>query len=505
MLANMKVLTTKEALKVFEKNWEGIEENKPGRVEALLDAIPAQSTDPEAYNEILEFWKNQVEEACELGRSKVFVNWDLITQLRWRGGSPCELPRTMKELERCGHIQQKTHYLNSGVTSRVGRWLWASVVGESTEISGGDYVVIPALQKQSEELLRRKRLEMHENSDRLTTMHILAEVEERENELCAEDLEVALVHLQRGGKCALEQTSDKDTLIKFQDMKEEKAGHRVAITDADRNVLSVIKAHHTVTKQVDRLTKKIEEEDVSVKEALKKQNKKRALGHLKQKKMLEGMLQQRMGYELNLHTILLKINEAHTQQEVMAAYKLGIGTLKSVMPDKEDVLETTNQLEEVFADQKDLEDALAGMGDAMGVTADQSELEAELDALVSQQTPIKAPPTPQKQPAYQNVPITPVRPSPAVAPDANAIPVPSTPTTNVFFADNAEIPTEIPAEIPENSKKSGDAGGSARKKTDEEELEELERMMADMPTPPGVSLGKVGEGKGETPIVPMFG
>lgn len=45
----------------------------------------------------------------------------------------------------------------------------------------------------------------------------------------------------------------------------------------------------------------------------------------------------------------------------MAAYKAGMETMKSVAPNIDDVLDTTAELEDVFANQREIEEAMAGL------------------------------------------------------------------------------------------------------------------------------------------------
>ena len=79
----------------------------------------------------------------------------------------------------------------------------------------------------------------------------------------------------------------------------------------------------TMEKRETHMERQIEQVMKSAKEAMKNNNKKRALQFLKKKKMLEKQLDATANKRLNLETLLMNLEEAQMNTEVVSGMKVG--------------------------------------------------------------------------------------------------------------------------------------------------------------------------------------
>lgn len=130
------------------------------------------------------------------------------------------------------------------------------------------------------------------------------------------------------------------------------------------------------------------------KQATKSKQKDKALLLLKQRRKLNDLCLKRMNMLDTLHQILEKIDEAHTNYEIMQAYKIGAETLKNVTQNygltKEAVDDIKDAVFETLADQQEIDDALAEP--VSGFNYDEDELEEELNKLVGEELPVTSTP-----------------------------------------------------------------------------------------------------------------
>jgi charged multivesicular body protein 7 len=111
-----------------------------------------------------------------------------------------------------------------------------------------------------------------------------------------------------------------------------------------------------------------------------------ALSHLRSKKALEDVLSKRtLAYE-NVHSVLLKIESAESDVAILSAYSSATATLKSLLShpslQRDNVENTMEALQDVLADQKEIEDVITEGGkQAAGLDDAEEEIQAELKEL----------------------------------------------------------------------------------------------------------------------------
>ena len=108
-----------------------------------------------------------------------------------------------------------------------------------------------------------------------------------------------------------------------------------------------------------------------------------ALSHLRSKKGLVDLLSKRtLAYE-NLHAVLLKIEAAESDVAILSAYQSATSSLKSLLAhpslQKEHVENTIGALQDVLADQKEIEDIIKVGGEQVsGLDAADDDIQEEL-------------------------------------------------------------------------------------------------------------------------------
>lgn len=117
-----------------------------------------------------------------------------------------------------------------------------------------------------------------------------------------------------------------------------------------------------------------------------------ALSHLRSKRQLEEVLLKRIASAQQLESVLMSIDQAKGDIEIMAAYATSTSTLKSILShpslDLDHVERTTEELAEVMANQEEIDSAIRLGGDvAVGASGqtdgvDEDELRKELEELV---------------------------------------------------------------------------------------------------------------------------
>lgn len=142
--------------------------------------------------------------------------------------------------------------------------------------------------------------------------------------------------------------------------------------------------------------------NVKIKEALRAKSQEQAKSYLRSRRGLEELLVKRTGASEKLGSVLVKIEQAAGDAEIVAAYDLSADTLKKLLADpslQTDAVEKTmDRLADAVADQKEVDEAIRAPigGDADAV--DEDEILRELEQLEKDEKKEKAEGTAPKLP-----------------------------------------------------------------------------------------------------------
>ncbi|KAG0699639.1 Snf7-domain-containing protein [Suillus ampliporus] len=166
--------------------------------------------------------------------------------------------------------------------------------------------------------------------------------------------------------------------------------HDREITVVDRGVLELKTAVRNLRDQVDNIQNKIDQTTSKISDALRQQRKSIALAELRFKKHLEDLLSKRLGSLHNLESTLISVETAAGDVKIMKTYESSTATLKAILShpslQRDKIEETMDALAASTADAREIDDAIRMSGDvdAVDTGIDDTELEAELNALVEE-------------------------------------------------------------------------------------------------------------------------
>jgi len=152
------------------------------------------------------------------------------------------------------------------------------------------------------------------------------------------------------------------------------------VTDTDIGILRLKLFLAILEEQEDMIAVDIEKCKNQITNLLKTKQRARAMAALKKKKTLQSLMDKRMGSSQTILEVLTSIESAVGNKQIMEAYSLGMNTLKEVNKgvSVEKVADLMDNLKESLADQKEIDNAIAG-----SVTdVDESEIEDELNKLM---------------------------------------------------------------------------------------------------------------------------
>jgi len=160
----------------------------------------------------------------------------------------------------------------------------------------------------------------------------------------------------------------------------------MVVTETDKGVLRLQAVLDTLEDQEKSITARIDSCVREAGESLKVKNRARALVLIKKKRVLQDVLDKRMNSIHTLQQILLSIESATTNNQVLEAYSVGVDTLTRINKKHtaDEAAHVMENLEEALADQKELETAMSANVTDSVYNFDEEELEKELEKLVEE-------------------------------------------------------------------------------------------------------------------------
>ncbi|EIN07271.1 Snf7-domain-containing protein [Punctularia strigosozonata HHB-11173 SS5] len=415
------------------------------RLQALYSDFSRQKhSNPQSYQANIRWWQQTFEEAVkkgllasENGRSRLVLHAEptMAEVFRYEGaGKPLSLGTVTAELSTAPSstspppliplqafltaptsIYTPTSLAWRVASNVVGKPVWWALKQtglvpddvqperERWRTAKGDYVVLALLEDAAEKIL-----EMQERSYG-TPKDLIFSLESFKTEfgsvveggLSDSDVKVVLKYLARDkGAVKVERE-----LVKF--IPTGLSGAEASITPVDHGLLELKTAVANLERQVESIQYQMDDRTAKTTAALRAQRKPMALTHLRAKKQLEDLLSKRLLSLEKLHSTLLDVERAVGDVEIMQTYELSTATLRSVLAhpslQRDHIDDTMDALASATADAKEVDDAITdGVEIAAPTGVDDSDLEAELQALIREQQQDKARDKPT--PALPDVP-----------------------------------------------------------------------------------------------------
>lgn len=179
---------------------------------------------------------------------------------------------------------------------------------------------------------------------------------------------------------------------------------------ADKGVLHTKAALERMEDMSSHLTSAVESEKTAATDAAKSGNKSEALARLRKKKALENKLTSARAAAAKLSDVLMAVDEADSNREAVTALETGMKSLRLAQEDGVTagrVDAVAADFDEMMAEQQDLRVAFEQLN--VGTTADDHELESELDELMENEKKagkaeeVETTTKPDAKPAWSNV------------------------------------------------------------------------------------------------------
>ncbi|KAI8984663.1 Snf7-domain-containing protein [Mycotypha africana] len=311
-------------------------------------------------------------------------------------------------------------------------WQWRWRLSAANTTPSKLYVVLPTLRAIARAILldqqqQQQLQQQHKNSNVLLT---LTEFRQRyahhfvnEIELTEEDMNLLLRYLHsQHGVAIVDNVKGYNatyTVIKFPEGDAIAASFNkfkpAVITQHDEAIISIRTTCHALSVQVDALQKKSEELS---KQAILEKNlghKSKALYCLRRKNNLQEILDRRLHSMETMDNVLMKIEQAKDDLQIVQALNMGADTLKGLLgKDGLSVVsidEVMSKIQDTLDDQKEIEvimqSGMDNINDNLMADLDEEDVQDELSDLIRQEekeylnpTQTTIPTLQQKQQAY---------------------------------------------------------------------------------------------------------
>eukprot|EP01134_Creolimax_fragrantissima_P006463 CFRG6463T1 len=361
----------------FQKRFE----SKGNAMDALWAELPpSKEVNPEVWEQMITFWKENIQLSAEFGReSRFVVNIDLLQELTWNNVTwdKADLGRVMMEMLQDDNRETKLMHVsdlswNAGLTAYMGsmmKWIIRSIIGVSPEAvadTTNQYVLLGSLQAAAFDLLQRRK---DTEDGTLCTLEELLQEETIEKE---HDVRLILMALTLSGQCTT-RSWEEHTIIKF---SEDSNNYNPVITEKDISLVKLRQTIKELDKKINSYNSRIAHE-LEMAKRLKTSNKKQAIKHLRNKKQTEDYMVKVWEVRFNLERMLHEIENSSLNVSVMQAMQSGAETHKELQKDvREQMDEIMDDVQDTMDQHEDISDALTVDVGPMGQVTD-----AELDEL----------------------------------------------------------------------------------------------------------------------------
>ncbi|GAA5829656.1 hypothetical protein JCM11251_000237 [Rhodosporidiobolus azoricus] len=400
-----------------------IPEYNTARVQFYYSSLPPKKqSNPTGYSSALNWWRKTLTELVEKGlfaedKLVLTVDEDLREKLRWdKVGRPSSLGVIVAELAQTTDLVPLPTYLSSpqppssagessfSVVSLLARPFWwgvSKVWGSGEEkVELGERAdenewkkrqgcwVVPDLVERAAASLLPQLPSLH--TDALSRLYTLTSFQAKLGPLCLpsvtlseRDCRVLVTYLRAKGECAFD-----GEVIKFS------APHSTAappsITPSDRSTLSLLSTLSSLSSYISSLESRISTEQSLIQKYAvgEAKNVPLAKSHLRARKRLEKLLEERVGARDKVQEVVWAIERAAGDEETLTALSLGTSTLRQILSSP------TLQLSNIEATTSALDSALVDAQEINGVVDSvnapllgevEGEVEEELEALIKEE------------------------------------------------------------------------------------------------------------------------
>ncbi|KAF9527003.1 Snf7-domain-containing protein [Crepidotus variabilis] len=253
----------------------------------------------------------------------------------------------------------------------------------------GDYVLVSLVERAADEVEDMLAKKMASKTDALFTKESFRDAfgaaAGGDDVLREADATVLVKYLERDRGVVV---VDKE-IIKF--VESAASAEERTITAVDRGILELKTAIRNLDAQIESLQSKVDECTKKATLALQQKRKPAALGYIRSRKLLEGVLEKRLGSLSTLEATFISVETAAGDIEIMKSYESSTTTLRNILShpslERGKIDETMEALAEANTNAKEVDDIIRIGGDvALGIddAVDDDELEEEWKAMVKE-------------------------------------------------------------------------------------------------------------------------
>ncbi|KAJ1958624.1 hypothetical protein EC988_000199 [Linderina pennispora] len=364
----------------------------------LYSDLERQRTDnPDGYSTAFTFWTQllvSAQRAGVLGPSRLVLSTEALdSRFAFRGDTPTGLPTIVRALPQ--RLQPLSDFLAPWPRRLLGwalgqfplmpRRLPAMLAMGAFHVDVDAYVVMEVVKEVAQQLTDYHYAQVEGPFDNL--MDISGFARRFQHIISTDiDLKVMLKHLQDTRRITTRQVHEQ-TLIRF---AASQAEHITVLPSiADMNTLQVTNTQNDIAHQVALLEQRTKQLDNEVRQALANKQRTLAMSKLKMKHFIEsGPLAKRLDALEQISQVVLQLQQTHSDIQLIQAFEAGTRSLQSLnqIASKHDPDAIFDQWKDEVLKANELESALAANQLVPDEGEDvQSDLEAELDALVREQ------------------------------------------------------------------------------------------------------------------------
>ncbi|KAJ3286685.1 Charged multivesicular body protein 7 [Rhizoclosmatium sp. JEL0117] len=380
--------------------------NDNARMSALFSRFPERAVNEKIYESRLRFWTGAITGAARegllsTGNTTTIDASEIASRFARNGLTPLGLETVLTELRKSGALVPLSTYIQSldqldsesswslaGLVKSSVSFGFALVFGStSTSTHDTDLVLLALAQEYGTRLVNWVKDNSIYSTDALQDESIFGKALP-DTHLTQIDYLVLAQWLQETRKAVVKMSNGRVKAIKFLTPSSSTSSKAAStITESDLGVLEIKKTVNLLSRQIEDLEQKAEQLKAEAMKHLNANSKVRAKACLKQKAVVNGVLEKRVASLHTLDGILGKIQQAETDSEILKAYETGSSTLKSIIANSgvtTDRIDTVmDSLHDALADQTEIDEAFAYHNQKLQENvADDDELEKELDALV---------------------------------------------------------------------------------------------------------------------------
>ncbi|EGG17177.1 SNF7 family protein [Cavenderia fasciculata] len=385
----------------------------------LYSRLPrTREQNPERYDNLVSFWSLAITQLSQDANLLIFTPNQLQDAFKVDGISPISLFEIIEQIEKKEKtiitIQEFNTVLNgwSWFWNRVAvptfQWSWSWVAGgggggkdsgaTQTSLSvaasprkGGSNasnpwaerkLIVKSVVLEKAETLYYSQIESAITSEPIVSLAKLESILGQEQQLTRDEIALLVGVLIREGRAAYIVQGDQVKGVKFA-----LDGQKVVAMDSDYGVLKLQATYDMLLAQEKSLMDDIKATNAKISEYIAVKQKNNALHHLKKKKKLESILETRTQQSNNIHDVLMSIESANSNQQVVDALCVGVGTLKKVNEKMtvDQVYQVMDDFEEAMTDQKEIDEAIkTGMTASSNINYLSSDEEEQLEKELEQ-------------------------------------------------------------------------------------------------------------------------